>query len=824
MKLLRYELKKILGMKYLWAALVLLVAASSAYFYYLWLGPDSYMKNSSREMTEITDDFFRRCREEPETVEPIREKYDEYTREAERVSQEIREGMTEEELIGFRVTEEMLAERGVTYEDSLGYTLSDGTPVRDGELFLYYDEISGQWKGMLRHLDNVIDVTEGAMIRYESVGATDLPVYGYESHFNSVYTSLREELGRLDPGFGYESGWTATFYYLELPVFMFAFLLLAAGVIFLNERSVGLLPVIRTTRGGRMKTAAAKLGALLTVSVCAAILFSAAQLLTTYLTVGLSDPSVSVHVTRWECPYPLSVGEYFLAVTAGRCVAAAAFSCAVALVSVVSFSHVATYAFGVLFIGANVYMSSMEVGSSSGLPNLVDLAGHTLIEHYSEVLVFGRYESTLAVTLALALGIIAVSGAALVLFGGQRSFIPSPRRLSALAAEVRVRVFGAADRLREKLSARLPHKRHTSLFRWELYRMLPVGTVLLLIILYGASVFTSVSRYGEPLSERWSEYEDYVKENFIGPVDEEKSEEILALRDEKTYLSSSEGIEYMMGEFGSGNITLDEYSEFLNSIDGLRDEALALETLADRVEYLDGLREQNGTVGWAMPDAMLTRVLDRGVNWFLLFAVIVLFSRTYAQDYAKKSSEGEFYSILRTTRHGRRRLFRVRYGAVAAAAFALALLFECTDLFIGVAHTDYISKVLGAPASSLPTFGAVRGLSVGGLLAVEALLRTLPYVLLALICASASFALRRVSTALFAVAAVTLLPYAIAYMGQPLFRYADVIPMFSGGELLVRSAEFGTFGATYGFALLFAACYAALAVAAALLVRRKIGE
>lgn len=136
MKLLMFELKKLFGVRYLWVMLALLLAGSAFYYYYLDIGPDSFMaSNYDREANELLSDFIRRIETEPEAIEAIRKDYMRYRERAARVSEEIKAGMTDEELVGFRVTEEMLAEHGVTYEDKLGYYRSDGTPVIDGFFF-----------------------------------------------------------------------------------------------------------------------------------------------------------------------------------------------------------------------------------------------------------------------------------------------------------------------------------------------------------------------------------------------------------------------------------------------------------------------------------------------------------------------------------------------------------------------------------------------------------------------------------------------------------------------------------------------------------------
>ncbi len=824
MKLLMFELKKLSGVRYLWVLLALLLAGSAFYYYYLDIGPDSFMaSNYDREANELLSDFIRRIDTEPEAIEAIRKDYMRYREEADRVSEEIKAGMTDEELVGFRVTEEMLAEHGVTYEDKLGYYRSDGTPVIDGFFFDSYENLDNIKNMVVDHIDDIIEVTNGAIRRCENSGATELPVYEYERHFNSVYTSLKENISFKK---GQQYGWEIMLYYTEFPVFMFLFLLLAADVIFLYDRSVGFMPVIRTTRGGRIRTASAKFGALLIVSVGAALLFTAAEIVTTYAVTGLSPVDMNVQFMRWDCPYPVTVGGYFVLLVLMRVLAAAAFSCVAAVVPALTFSHAATYIAGAVFIALNVAVSSFP----SAVPNLVDMANETFISRYSEILIFGHYYSTLAVSVLAAVAVAAASGVVLIVFGGRRTLIPTPKRrglfgrLGAIKSWLLSRADSAASLLRGRVGGRRGCRCGTSLFRWELGRLMSPGNLFLLALLFILSIVRSSSVYDAPISSTWLEYENFAAENYFGEYKEESAEQIRSFYNEQKFLASPEGMEYMADEYGKGNISWDEYKEFLISRDKILSGISSLESLNGKMDYLETLRRETGITGWIIPETMLLRLLDRNVNFLLLAAIIIVFSRMYAADYAKKSSEGEFSAILRTTKRGRRELFYARFAAAASVSLALAVIFEGADLIYGIIRTDYLAKVLGAPVSSLERYSSLGGMSVGAYLVVNELLRILPYVLLAFLCCSASFALKRTPPALFSAAAFTLLPYALLYMGQQAMKYVDVTAMLAGGRLLTRSAELAAFGGKYAFAVIFVGAFAALAFVFAFLVRRRTGK
>lgn len=819
MKLLGYELKKLLGIKYLWVSLILTALICTGLYYYLYIGNVDFSEPYyDREFNAMKYDFFRRCEDEPERIAEMREVYDAYNREADRVREEIKSQMTEDELVGFRVTDEMLAEHGVTYEDQLGYVRADGTPVGDAAFFETYSLRESTASSLLGHIDDIVHLTEGAMERFESVGAEDLPIYEYERHYNEVYSSLRAKLSEtMRPA--EPRGMENMFSFKEFPIFIYAFLLLASGVVFLNERSVGLLPVVRTTKYGRMKTSAAKLGALMVVAVLTVLCLSAVQLAVTYIKFGLTFGSAPAQYMRRDCPYPLTVNGYFLCVTLERILAAASFSCVVALIASLTVSHIATYISGALIIGVNVAVGYAGSGKGIAALNLIDLGNDTLFSRYDESLLFGHYYGTLALGAIILAGAVAVFGALLVTVGGRGSYVPAPRRVRRLIPAVKAWFGGVGERL-----ARRRRAYPSTLFGWEAERIMTPAAIFAVIALFGLSVYTSAERYTEPIPPSFVEYEKYLDENWAGELTDEKYEEIKAKFEEVSFLSALEARDELMKRYTRGEITFEEYVAFLESIADASDEAALLEAVKSRADHLHTLKAETGVTGHLFADTHISRILGRDVNFFLLIAVIAVFSRMYAPDHAKKSSEGEFAAILWTSKRGRRGVFRARFAAASLGAFVIALMFEGVDLIIGIAYTEGIADVLSAPVSSIEQYRALGPMTVGAYLAVTTLLRTLAYIPLAHLCCALSFAVKKLSPTLFGAAVFAFLPYVLVYMGQRAMRFFDVTSALAGGKLLLRSADAARFGGAYGFALVFLAAYALVAAVAVMLVRRRTGE
>ncbi len=115
-------------------------------------------------------------------------------------------------------------------------------------------------------------------------------------------------------------------------------------------------------------------------------------------------------------------------------------------------------------------------------------------------------------------------------------------------------------------------------------------------------------------------------------------------------------------------------------------------------------------------------------------------------------------------------------------------------------------------------------MTVGGFLAVSAAVRFAACVMLTLLTCAASFFLKKLLPTLFAVASVTLLPYALVYIGFLDVMYIDFTAALAGGKLLLRSAELTAGGGAFTFAWALLLGYAALTAAAAMLVRHKTGR
>ena len=363
-----------------------------------------------------------------------------------------------------------------------------------------------------------------------------------------------------------------------------------------------------------------------------------------------------------------------------------------------------------------------------------------------------------------------------------------------------------------------------SLFGFELRRLMSAPVTALVAALLILSALDSYRIYSAKLSSSMSAYESYVSENCLGPVTAEVSEHYRELYNYAREFTSVEHRNEVGEEYAEGKITYDEFIEYLDEARELGRDITSLEMLNSALSYLERTARDTGAAVWLMPSSRLERMLGRDVNVFLLAALAFVISRTYAADYAGKSSEGNFAAILRTTRLGRRTLFRSRLLVSVLLSVAFALLFSMSDIAVGAAVSERFFDVLSAPSASMEPFHALGGVTVGGFIALSLFARVAASVMIAVLTCAASYFTKNAASTLFVTALFTLLPYALVYIDVPGMKYADITVMLAGGRLFTRSAELVVGGSPFAFAAILVCGYGAVAAAASLAVRAKVGK
>lgn len=818
-RLVGYEIRKLCGIKYLAVMLAVVSAACAGLFYY-----KTDAASIDRRYEESMRALAERCAADPSIIEKAEEtekrRWEAIAALYDQMKAEGKDPDLEENYKEFNLRS--IALQAEIDDTTLGVVRSDGTEVSDPNVI---PELRAFYLGNAEYFDwqlsKIIKSAEKNIRLAEIRHTTDTPAYEYERHFYDRFCAVRDSVtvSATKP-----YGWGRFLGFDELGIFAFLYVTLAAGAVFIHERRCGTLTIIRTAENGRIVTTAAKMTALFCAVAFSVIVMTAAVFLTCALTFGFSSAAEPVQSALGaNCPYLFSMAGYAAVLTLVRVFAVFVFACLVALASSLTFSPIVSYAAGALIIVSSLVLNYFESFSKWLSLNLFGITTGQNFADYSELYIAGHYYPTLDISLILFVPAVIVSAAVAVAVGGRRTVIPRPR--VPFLRKLRERREARAASSPARVRVRAAKNYSPSLFAFEIKKFLTPGAAVAVVLLLALSVFESLSVYGEPMYESDRVRDEYVSEHLLGEITDGALEDFNAHRAEVEYNADYERRAEHINAFTAGELTREELDARLDVVDAYQREKSILGVLTTEINGLRRTGERVGVNCWLIPGTMITRILGRDTNIFLLLAVLVLFSGAYDADYAKSTSGDSFAAIKRATARGRRASFRAKTLAVLVLSLAVTAAFLLSDLAIGIAMTGDFSRVLSAPLVSLAEYADYGGaVTVGGYLAASVCLRAVSFMMLAVMTCMVSYFVRSMQKTLFVTVLYTLLPFALSYMGVDVMRRLDFTSALAGGRLLVNSSMFASFGGAYAFAVIFMCVCALITLSVSLAVRRATGK
>ena len=388
MKLILYELRKLCGIKYLWVTLAVMTAAFA-----VMLGWRYDVLSCDRELNDMGRDLAEEYVSDPVRINAVMESLDRDT---------------------------------ATYK--LGCVRKNGERVPDG------DVINMMWRKIAdplpfyEYADNVISTTEGMMSFGGAWLGEDSPAYEYQSHMHDRYVNAREKVafGGVGPG----DGWNYYFYIEDIGIFVCVYVILLTCAACMHERACGTTAMIRTSRGGRIKTSLAKLASLVIADVFIVFVFSAAAWLLFAVVYGCSGGGMPVQTVIPTTVFVQSIWQFALLQFLMRAVTAAAFSLVIAFASSVTYSPIVSYVTGALMLVANIAVNYYVTYSPWLELNMLNAMTTRLIESYYEMYVAAHFYPQYAVAIFMWLLVATVGFAASAAAGSVRYVrIRVPRRL-----------------------------------------------------------------------------------------------------------------------------------------------------------------------------------------------------------------------------------------------------------------------------------------------------------------------------------------------------------------------------------------------------------
>ncbi len=666
---------------------------------------------------------------------------------------------------------------------------SDDDAISDSLLFrLLYTAIN-QSGGYSARLEHVTNEARANLREYRRVGVgEDTFIWKYQEEVVRRYEALR---GTVRIAVEYVHGWDGYFEYRIGEALLFFMLILVGSVVFTQEKQTGFLPVLRTARRGRARTAAVKIAVTVGVSALFTLLFAGTAFAAFGLRVGFSSPYNALQALPafTYSPYRITVGTYMILTVLVRMLAAAVFSVLVLVLSNLLRHPVLSYPAGLALFGVNLLLSRLDAAYAAAHCNLVSAAAvNSLFERYRALDLFGAAAGTVPVTLVL-LAVLLLGGAAAAVLlhalGGteRRVGFLDPAVSAVMTAWARLRAAAARQR---RGTRRTERTYSLSLFRAETFKTLVSSRFLVLLL----ALLASKGWYSARQNEAKPSYADAVYKEYMtvleGPLTEEKSAWIAA---ERARIDGILEIKDAMQEaYAREEVGYEEYRDYLTEYGDAEARSAVLSPVERHAAYLAARGD-----GWFVYDAGWRRLFSGDADLFLYTAVLLLLTGTFAGEYVSRASAGSFAQILRVTKRGRRETFRAKLVSGGTIAVLLAA-FSCAVDFTVIAR-NYDLPAAGAPLASISLFGEYAGsLSLTGYAAVYVILRVLGALIMAMLVCALSELLSRHLPVLGSAAALTLCPALFAAFGWRAAQRVNFLSLLAGTPLFLDSARLSLLG------------------------------
>ncbi len=786
LSLIRYELSKLSGQKYIWAVIALFLLAN-AFMCFYGVSDDLY-----RVPREDLRDFYEIYAADPDSVDANYREYKALLEEQKEMNENLSDG-----------------EEPVTLQ--LPKIYSAGKDYSDQALYLYlYGETLPMLTSYKSDINAVISRAEMNLEEFELMGIhSDSFNSKYQHEVIKKYTDARDGV-RL--GFEFVSGWNEYFGYGTVCIFIFLSLLAVAVAVYQSERSSGAIALISVTKHGRSQTAIAKLIAVSLVAVLIALSFTLSTFAIIGIKLGYSSTVNAIQALdsyRYS-PHIMTVGEFFAVSLAMRVTASVTFAVLVTAMSTFCRSHLTSYIAGLIVFCGNIMVFSLATDKNGVFLKFSNLYANALVEplftRYRAVNIAGAAVPTDFFSCVLNLVVLLFAAAVFIArFTRAHRYVTAKKR-SLIAALSRVRAWFSAKQNAVKAKKSLRYYK-SGIFASELYKTIVSSRIfIILAVLLFAKILITANEF-----EYQNNYHDAIYREYMtaleGPLDEKKAEHISSIRRELNEVIFKK--DYMESSYRCGEISADEYSEYLSEYYYAVDRAEVFSKITAHADYITEMHE-SGVSAEFVYDTGWKKLLSSKTDITLYIAVLLVSAYIFTSEYKSQSSSGSFASILRTTKHGRERTF----AAKIAVALLSALVFAAVSVGVELAFASHEYELSSAfsPITSIEEYASIElPISIFGFCAAVSVTRCVAAAFLALITVTISVRVRRVVPLLSVTVFLSFVPDLIISSGINFLKPVNFMYFFRGTPLFMYSAE--SSGSIY-LALCFAVVIAVSAATA----------
>ena len=588
---------------------------------------------------------------------------------------------------------------------------------------------------------------------------------GYDLENIDKTAAVYAGMGDVQINYAPQKGLYTALDYPFTDLILLAAMLLLASLLVRAERDSGMLAFVRTTPGGRLKTAAAKLGALAVSLLAVLVLLYGVNLAYCQLTFGLGPLGRSIQSVPalMRCTMRITVGQYLGLFLLAKWAGAFVMGLWVMLAALVCRRAAAGWCAG-LALPAAQWLIRQAIPATSRL-NVVKYANLASLLRTNELL--GNYRNLYWFDHPIPLPLVEWNAAALWCAALLAAFCLVFCRAALLPAPA-----FAGLRLGR------PRTRSTTVWRQEARKLaLGCGALAVLAVFAGYQAWQTAE--AQSFIDADEIYYQYYMTHISGPYDQEAYQWLQEQNEE------FEPIRRLERALQAGEIMSEEYQMQVDAYYGLNQK----KQVFDRIVYgnLPYLQENPGAQlvyesGWEelfcfTGDDDLRDALVAGLLASVCFAGLFAFEH-----------RGGMKRVVMATPLGRRKTVDAKLLASGCAAALLWALVGLPRLIVVL--RDYGLPAPFAPAMSLSDYLHLPGwLPLAGVPALAGLARLAAVLCMAAVTLWLSEVLGSALSAMFLSALVFCLPPMLALSGLWPLRWVGVYPLFHLAELLRRPGD-----------------------------------
>lgn len=759
MKLIAFEFKKLLGMRFLRVVPALFLAVNFALSFYA----AQAAQESSIPKKEM-DAFYALYFQNPEQM-------DNYYRELTKASAQDPMQPNEQDWAPQRYAPE-------------GYS--------DLQMFTaLYDSIA-KAQEYPTQIDGVIAAAQKNISEFDAMGIPeDSYNYRLQRRIIDTYQELKStvKIG-VEPCYG----WEQYFDFGAQNLFAFTLVLMVTVLVVSCDRTTDMMQIIQCTKKSIHGTVNAKIAVIAISAVGIVMAFSLTSYTAVWVSSGFSSAANAIQSVKGfvYCGYAISIGEYCVLTLVIRSLAFCLFGAFAAVVATLIQNRAIAFCVGVLTYCLHVLLNSIPYVNADHVCKNTNLIAVTdvspLFARFRSPNLVGRVCSYVPLVILLYACLTALLFALFVrLYVSKRSKSNRVCKTDAVWSKIKERIY--------RIPA--PQIRLNYLIKSELYKMLITSGMIMIILFVTAGKLIYIqNQYQNTYSISDSVYYDYMT-RLEGPICDQSISAITQERAEidGIILSAND----MQQSFIDGKFTSAQYAKYLESLSLAQSKNEYLKVVENKRDYLYNL-PQGGQVGWFVYDTGWLKLINSGADLFLIVVLSVVFCETFSMEYQKKGISDSASSLLRSTRHGKGKTFATKMFLVSVIALVLCIVYSLID--VAFVMNQFCLPAAHAPLISISQFETVdTGITIGQYLALLYAIRCAFAILLAWIAACLSCLLQRGMHVLSVLATVILLPPVLSEIG---FLWADRISclrFFAGTPLMITSFECNLFGSDYGYLL-----------------------